>query len=285
MSNDDPHLTLDTILRRIEKGAETALDVAREALGEGPDAKEKVSIVLANRKLQPEDPRPPLRAESPPRAHVFNDVAGFVAYLEKFGTRGTVILADVAAQRIGAVLNETAGDGRELLSLAPVLHPLFAPWAAVIDDAIEIGKFALFLTKHRSAIVHGREIALLFSQVRIAKHITIHKGHGLKALNGVICQTEVQGAKSDVPVELPESITLHVPIYAGTEAQDIEVDLTLLDSDESVAVALTSANLQEAATRTFEAMLAAIRDCLGKSDDPPALGLGRLGYGDWKYLK
>ena len=290
MDNDAPQPSaVEDLLRRIDRGKETTIDVARDLLKlDGKDVP-RLCLKVESRTIQPEDPRPPVRRESAARRHTFHDADGFVAYLQRYATADTVVLADMAAQQIGTVLDENADHGRELLSLAPILHPLFQPWADKIDKRIEISQFALFLTQNRSAVTGGREMALLFAQVRIAKKIEINKGHGTKQLNGVVCQTEIQGTKDSANVQLPESITLHVPIYVGTAAQDIEVDLTLIDAGETVAVALTSANLLEARARTFEEILDAIRGQLdGDGDEPTAksitVGLGRLGYTGWAYL-
>lgn len=270
------------LLRAVRPGQENIIDLVAEQLADGTPHKR---VTLGQRTLQAEAPKPPQRAESPRRAHRFADLAGFVAYLRKYkSTEGdTVVLADVGNQTIAATLDEKAVSGFEVVTLKPAVHPLFAPWADLLEAGqIEIGKFAEFLLANRRVVSSpdGMELVATFSQVRASVNTTIKRGIGNKSINGVMVTVEIAGESKAQPVDLPNSITIQAPLFVGTSEQDIEIDLLLTSPSAGViAVTLTSAGVLEARVAAFLDMLEAIRGVEGLT-----VGMGRPAVKPWAYV-
>lgn len=277
--------TIADFLREVDQGNENIIDVARKVCEDGA---EKVSMALGRRALQPEPPTPPQRAETPARRHSFNDVDGFLCYLQKHGSDNLVILGDVDARVIHAVLDETAGHGVEIVTLQPVLHPLFAPWArTVLGKSVPASMFAEFVMANRRTVMepNGMDLAVTLRQLTVSASITIQKGSGPKSINGVMVTMEVMGSKQEVPVELPNTIKLFCPLLVGTPEQEVEIDL-LVAADhrtEQVNVLSTSSGVEAAMFQAFEAMLAKIGIELAAKK--AVVSTGRPAHTEWKYLK
>lgn len=280
-----PTNKLADFLREVAKGEENALQVSRQMM-KGDDDKEHEVVVVAmqNRKLQPEAPDAPERAETPPRAHQFHNTVGLKAYLEAFGDENTVVFADVPNQRMQVVLDETADDGVEVLFMQPQVHPLFAPWVELLEAGfLPLADFALFILEHRRTVAgtgdQTRELALVFSQVRMSKHVEVQSGFGLTAVNGIMVEHNIEGQKKRQPVQIPESITLECPIYVGTEPRQITVDLTVTAAGDQVVVKASAADLLDAQVAAFEEMLAQLEGVKGQQV------LGRASFGAWSYIR
>jgi hypothetical protein len=218
-------------------------------------------------------------ARAKARSHVFNDVEAFSDYLNRWADKdASVVLADVESQKIVAVLNEDDPQDREIITLEAIEHPLFTPWAALLEKPIPVIQFALFIMQNRRAVLtpDGRELAMVFSQVKMSKAITMHTGVGKKSLNGVIVDVEIAGEKKGVPVELPETIKIQAPLFVGTSPQAIEIDLLVTNQAESVVVYCTAADVEEQRIMAFEEMVAKIKEATGQ-----LVGLGQIAHRDW----
>jgi hypothetical protein len=228
---------------------------------------------------------PPVREESPPAAHSFHDVPGFSEYLKTYGTKALVIWADVPSGRIKACLNEKAETGRELVEFMPVSHPLFAPWAAAIGKRSKLEDFIKLLRENRRSVSEpdARELILGLSQLTATTEIKVHKGQGNKCLNGLLVRSTIQGVVKDEIVELPDSLTLHVPLYLGRAAIDFKIDL-LIEADQqgNVLVGLSSGDLLEAVFNTFVDMTGELKGLLKGAG---TFTMGRPAYGAWAYQK
>jgi len=278
---------LADLLDRVRIGEENTAELAVKLL----DGRPSLDITLTRRRVEPEPPAPPVRAESPRRQHVFHDAVGLAAYLDRYKTENTVCWADVPDSTIYAVIDERAETGFEVLCCKPQTHPLIAPWADLIDgmedeeiEPMPIVDFATFLLLNRRTIVHpdAKELVMLFSQVRSATRITANRGRGSKAVNGVMVETEIQGEAHNEPVELPDEITVVAPIYVGCESQTLHVDLLVTaPSPERIVVRVSSADLTVARVQAFDAMLAGLAEVLG---DNVTIGRGRPVHGPWQYL-
>jgi len=285
MESHETKNVLSQFLREVKTGQENILDVAREVVGD----KEQVTVAVQNRVLQPEQPPKPERAESPPRGHVFHTAQAAAEYLAAgYGSEHTVILADAAKREIGLCLNEDAAVGVETCYIRPVVHPVFAPWARLMDEGvIELRRAVLFMQTHRREIVSpkGCELALSLAQVKASTHIEAHfgtPGRGRDAINGVLIKTRVQGQEQTEPVDLPDSITIECPLFVGSESRKLEIDLTLAaDGMDKVVVGFTSTHVTAAVMAEFEAMLATLQ---AKLPDGGVAVLGQLQYGQWQYL-
>lgn len=268
--------TLDELLRTVQAGRETVFDFLDE------DDEPIRRIEIARRDLQPEIlPEPPIaRAEA--RNHVFHDLEAFCEYVTRESDAHCLVLADVNSREIVAVLNETQETDRESVTLKAVEHPLFAPWSQLLDTPISVVGFALFCMKHRRAVVDpdGRELAMTFSQVKMSKAITLQTGVGKKSINGVMVDVEIAGERKGVAVELPETITIEVPLFVGTAPQQIELDLLVTNKGDDVVAFLTAADVERQRIAAFEEMVSTIKATTGR-----LVGLGCVQHREWKTLR
>ena len=131
-------------LEQLARTHNNTVEVAKRMLAD----KEHVEVTFKQEGVQP------IRAESPPRAHVFWSVDGFIEYLQKYATDDLVVLADPTTGEMQAVLDETAATGFEGVSFEPLYHPLFGPWSDWIGGAPrDIKAFAKFVLGQRHVIV------------------------------------------------------------------------------------------------------------------------------------
>ena len=233
---------------------------------------------MSRRVLQPEQPVEPEIARAPARHHEFHDVEAFAAYIEREGTEGhCLVLADTDSREIIAVLDEGTEGDRESVHMKALVHPLFAPWAELLDKPIPVISFALFCMRHRRSILEpdGRELAMTMSQVKSSKTITTQTGVGKKSINGVVVELEIAGEKNSVPVELPEEITLTCPLFVGTDPVDIELDVLVTEGRDGIVVYLTAATVEELRIHAFEAMTAKLKST------GHLVGMGRIRTRDW----
>lgn len=271
-------------IRRVASGEENAIEVTEQLTDDGA---KHVVLALQNRKINAEAPAAPIRLESPRRCHVFYEAGSLAVYLDKYKTDNTVVMADPQERTIYATLDEKAVDGFEVLVLRPQVHPLFAPWQAVIGKTVRMTDFAEFIMRNRRSIANpnGKALALTFSQITAAISVTVHRGRGTKVLNGVLVKTEIQGQETTDPVELPDELTLEVPLYVGTKAMPLTCDLLLStatddDGEHEVVVNVTSSELEEARVKSFEEMMQALSKVQGI-----ILGWGSPQTAAWDYRK
>lgn len=280
MANDPNANQISDFLRSVALGTENVLQVVRDLTNDS----DHVTVALQNRELLPEALPEPQRSESPPRNHVFYDVAAAAEYLTLYGGQGTVILADMDGGRMDIVLDEASERGREQLLIKPLPHPLFAEWqATVFDRVMEVNAFAQFVMRHRRYVIEpdGRELALLFSQVTAATSITVNRGGGKKSVNGVLVETTISGNKRNEPVDLPDSITILVPLFVGSDPVELEVDLLVSARDaETIVVYGSAGGAAEARMAAMQQMLDELKESLPNA----VIGLGSAQYDEWQYL-
>jgi hypothetical protein len=277
----DPAEKLADSLRTIAEGDETVFELVKNMDGEGENAEPIRKLIVERRKAQPICPP---RAESEARNHTFHAPDAFIAYLRTYGGEGTVILADLSAQQIVAILDETATKGRERVALEPLVHPRFEPWArAIIDETIGLVAFATFVMAHRRDVVEPNALDLAYTlrQIRISKNTRIEAGIGAHAINGVMVETAVQGSAKNDLVELPETIVLDVPIYVDTDEKRLQIDLTVGEMTDQPVATCTCADLMEARLDIFQGFIEQIQAALGET---MTIGLGAAGYTQWSYL-
>lgn len=243
-------------------------------------------LVVEQRRLNPEEPRPPVRSESKPIAHLFYDVSSFIAYLSKYGGSNTVVFANPDNGSMQAVMDEKAKSGFEIITCKPMLHPLWRPWEELVsnDKSVSLDEFVSFLLQHRRVVKNGRELALELGQITATTTVELHRGRGKSAVNGLIVKTKIQGQEATNLVELPDSITLECPIFVNTKVQVITIDLTIdvVESGQRVVVALSSGDLAAAKVSAIESMFAAMTALTEKG---MTVSLGAPVYGQWEYLK
>jgi hypothetical protein len=262
-------------------GKATAFEVVDELGADGKATGKR--LVIEERQLLPEAPRAPVRAESAPRAHTFFDVPGFADYLQEYGTDNLVVFADPVAGQIDAVLDESALKGMERVIFRPLVHPFWTPWAEIMGKALPVCAFVEFLRNNRRAVAapDARELILSLSQITATSKVTLHRGSATKALNGMLVETEIQGERDKQAVELPDGLSLLVPLYVGTDETRVEVDIILRAHDDDVLVALSTGDLLAARVRIFAELIEGLRSRLeGKG----TFTLGRPDWQRWTYL-
>lgn len=245
-------MTLKEVLERPIEGVETALTVIDAVDGKGK------KLEISQRRLLPEAPRPPIRAESPARGHVFFEVSGFIAYLRKYGIERTVIFADPQAARVQATIDEEAKNGRETIEFRPMLHPQWKPWNDLLEqNTLPLADFLEHCANNRRGIVQpdARDLVLMFSQVNASSKVEVAQGQGKNSINGVMVTTTIKGADDVKFGELPDTIVLDIPIFVGTQPTRVEIDLTLgAKPGEGVFITLAAGDLLEAKYRIFQSM-------------------------------
>lgn len=277
MASDENVEVVEKLLRRIVPGKETVFDVASDLDDDGVGNRLEVGM----RDLPPL-PIEPVIAGAKARDHVFHSLSHFGEYVsrESVGER-CVVLADVDSRTIRAVLNEDDEWDRESIEFQAKTHPMFAPWEALIGKAIPVLEFALHVMQHRNAVAEpdGRELALMFSQIKASKSITKHVGVGPKSLNGVVIELQIGSEKSEVEVDLPESIAIDVPLFVDSDPVLMQLDLLVTEKREELVVFITAPELESARLKSFESMVAELRQQTGE-----IVGLGRVRHRKYETL-
>lgn len=279
-----PSTWLD-LLRKPQEGYSTTIEVA-QAIG----GKKGGSLEIVRRQLQPEPPQPPERSESRKRAHEFYAVSGFLAYLAKFGSTGTVVFADTAKRCVQAVLNENSKQGKEVVALRPQVHPRWQPWRDLIGQRLAMESFLGHVRQNRKAVVEpdGRQLIFQLSQITCATEVSLRVGSasgGNQAVNGLVITTKIQGKGQSDPVALPESIAVQTPVWVDEDEQRIEMDLVLGAKKDGTEVwcQLASADIREAEIVAFDALVGKLRTELDPNKN--TVTHGSFAEADWSYLR
>lgn len=264
-------------IRVIKPGCENAIEVAKEMLADG---KEKVTLVLKNQKTMPE------RMESCPRAHIFHDAAGFIAYLEKNVTPGMVVLADIDSHTVYAVLNDTSENGFETITLSPPQHPRFKLLReGLLAGAMDVAGFAKGILRNRAVIqptdkLTVQDLALAMQQINIAGKTEQAIGVGKIATNGIMCETDVSGQLGKERVDIPDSIEVTLPIYLNCKEKTFGLDVTVMTERGQVYILCDSPELELKKFETFEDILTPIKAMSGV-----IVSYGQPKHNAWDYNK
>jgi hypothetical protein len=262
-------------LEEARAGTPTTVEVVKK-LSQGTKA-ERLEVTFARRV------ETPIRAESPARAHWFQSLDGFIKYVAQRGTQ-PVVLADAVTGAMAAVLDESAADGFEIVRFSPCLHPLYSPWQQRYGTAMGMKDLARFVIQNCGIVREPAPSSLMarLKQIQVSKHVTVYEGMGNRSLKGVVCTTKIQGKEENEVAELPEVLVLECPMFVGSPALKIEVDLLLEVADDSgqVQATLTSADADYKRVLAIQAMLNEVSASLPEA----IVSLGRLNYQDWNYL-
>lgn len=270
-----------TLLRRATEGSETVFDIQEK------DGVRRVEIV--RRQAAPELPqllREPLPLDRPKRrSHEFHDHAAFAKYVNRESDPlRCLVLADATEEIIAAVLDEHPELQPEIVSMKPTIHPMFEPWLEILDKPIPVLQFGLFCARNRSTITkpNGRQVALVFQQIKMAKTVEVNRGVGAKALNGIVIQTDISGQSTSDLVEIPETIEITVPIYVGSHAINIPFDILITEERDAVVVYVTCPLLAARRSEAFESFVLEIQETLGADY---IVGLGSIEHAAWNTIE
>lgn len=227
---------------------------------------------------------PPVRQESPARNHVFWDIEGFCAYLEKHGTSNAVVLADPTSATIRAVLDDKADKGFEIITFIAQPHPQWKAWEERLGKQLAVKDFGKWLLTQKALIKSPKSDLVIqqFAQVRASKKVEYQTGYGDGSINGVQIEVEIRGQQPDKQlVKLPTSITIECPMYIGWPALEIEVELILDTKGDVVVVELYSGDADEKKIAEIDDMLSLVKNAM-----PDRLvSLGKVNHQPWQYVK
>lgn len=270
----DERSSIKEFLSDIELGRTNAIRVAQDLLTEG---KEEVTVELSKKRIMPE------RMESPPRAHLFYDARGFAKYIGSNKTDNTLIVADIRAGCVTAVLDDKAGDGFEHIEMCPATFPAFEMLQAMLETQMSVAEFAQLVLRNRRVLGEtedeGKQLALLFQQLTVATEIKACTGSGRKSVSGVMCTTEIKGGAGEEQVDLPESITARVSLYVNRPEVKFEIDLTLLANSQGRVDVVADA--PELKLLQYEELKKMVREVGDELDVEVAVG--KLGAAAWMY--
>jgi hypothetical protein len=183
-----------------------------------------------------------------------------------------------------AVLNERAPDGFEVVSFRPQVHPLFEPWLEVLDTAMPIRQFVDFLIGNRRQVIYPDAKALVMdlAQVKLSRNVELMQGFGKHSINGIKITTDIAGEAKGVSIELPDTITINVPLYVAQTYQDVDIDLVIDGTEKTgVMVTLKSADAATSRVGAFEQFVRDMKESLGETY---TIGLGTPKHGTWATL-
>jgi hypothetical protein len=162
---------LESFLKDVEAMSVNALTVSKELLADGSP---KITLNLANKKVMPD------RMESPARAHVFHDAAGFTDYLKANRSESLVVLIDTDSLTAQAVLDDKAKQGFEVVTFDPPEHPKFKLFRSALLGKFNVKGFAQGVMLCRDLVAGvdgnqenaGMQLALLMKQITVSNQVT-----------------------------------------------------------------------------------------------------------------
>ena len=241
------------------------------------DGKENVEVTFKK------EEQVPMRYESEARCHNFHDAEVLGDYLKKYGGKHTVVLCNVGQMSIQCILDESAKNGTEVITMTPKYHPLVAPFTGMATMFV-MKEFAAWVMRNRRLITepNGKDLAMMLSQIRVSKKIAIESGTGKKSLNGIMVEQEINSSQKPELIELPEEMKIQVPIFVGRDEVDFTVDIAVeCNRDDEVAVTISSPDFEMVKIREFDEMLAELKTVL---PDGCVVGLGTVITQKWDYI-
>ena len=208
-----------------------------------------------------------------PRASVtVADVASFTAYLERHGTRATVVFANDGG--VSAVLNfrgpsegledfelGTGGHGDDVIAMPYKEAPDWTVWAGVDGKRLAHAAFAEWIEDRLDDIVEPAGAALLeaVTALQLKRDVEFRSAVRLQSGAQAFAYTEADGPGT---VALPASIVIGVPPFEGSPKYRLEVRIRY--RLEAGKLSLWFARVRpELVQRTErEARVAAIREAL-----------------------
>lgn len=242
--------SIENHVTRIEIDEYNTMDVVKKVLGDGK--KENVTVTLGRKRIMPE------RMESPARAHVFHDADGFVSYVDANKTDNTLVLATVDDSRVFAVLDDRAEEGFERIYLIPAKDPRFVLLEkSLLQQRMSIESFAIAVMRNREIIqdtdkLSARDLALAMQQITVSEKIENCSGIGATSVNGVMCTSTVKAGQAEAKIDIPDILTVKVPIYLNTEAVEFDIDITVLNQRGAVMAVVDSPQLEVRRFEVFE---------------------------------
>lgn len=271
-------MEIKEFLKDVDLMAVNAITVSTELLNDG---EKQVRVELRRSKVMPD------RMPSPARSHVFQEVGAFCKFIERNTTPDTLILADVNNHAIVAVINDKAEKGFELVGLRPAEFPAFTMLKKMLDHEIRVKDLASLLMRNRRVLgendEEGKQIALTMQQLTVATKIEACTGSGARAINGVMCTTEVTGGAGQELVDLPETVLAHVPLFVNRPEVRFEIDVTMVGTVQSEVYMIAEA--PELEVLMYEEMQSIVKEIGELIGDQVSVGLGRLVTTEWTYNK
>ena len=274
MSEND----VDKAVKRVQENEASVITILKEH----SDIEGKGVVTLRREKVMPE------RMESPARDHIFHDVAGFTKFIDANKTPNTVVFADVEGVAIRAVLNDKAEKGFEIVKLNPPYHPAFNLLRdSLLNKTLPIEIFAQGVMRNRKIIkdtlaCDAKSLAMAMQQLTVATAIVQAIGDGKTSVNGIMTTTTVTSGAPEAKehLDLPDSISVEVPIYLNTDPVSFCIDITISTKQEMVIVTTDSPELELKKYEVFEEMMAGVKEIVGA-----AVVYGSPRHQAWAYNK
>lgn len=269
---------LKDFLSNIEELHVNALSVAKELTADGTP---KITVNLEKKRAMPE------RMESPPRSHQFYDVPSFVAFVRANKTPGTLVMANIKATKIEAVLDDRAEKGFEVVTLRPALHPSFEMLEAILNEKMPAMDFAEAMMRNREilgeTLVEGKQLALLWQQLTVSSKIEAAVGCAKTSVNGVMCTTTVKGGVGQNVVELPDDIAVNVPLFINRPVRSFSLIITVLAGQHgNVLISADAPEIEVLKYQEIQAMAEEVKKALAGEVQ---VAVGTLATGSWSYNK
>ncbi len=274
---DSTHDVINEFIDKVSPGKPTTVELATKLTTGTTGPREALTVTLRK------PIEMPVRAESPARSHTFNSVQGFVEYLQRYGSgQDVLVLADPDTGAMTAVLNEKAMQGFETVRFMPKIDPLYKPWHEKLNDVTKIKDFARFIQSHKTVIEGDKaQLCALFQQIRLSKNVTMQQGIGARSTNGVMVAMTLQGQVKDVPMDLPESLTILCPMFVDTQETAITMDLLVEVSHDDVYIRMSSSDAEVQKVALIQQMLTEVKSELTAA----TISMGTVEHEEWDYVK
>lgn len=204
------------VLRQVPEGNVAVFRLVEELEGGGK------CLIIEHRKALPEAHPAPLGVPS----HRFDEIQGFIGYLERYGASGDmVIMVDPATGAATAVLAEMLDEPpvAEARTVRITYSPTLSPEAKRLPTKpMTPAQFVAFLRRNRASILwpDSSTVSALIAELRVCSRATVYAGKA----SGQLLQVEARGGNESAPVEIPEAITLAIRLHME-DVKPVEVSM------------------------------------------------------------
>lgn len=223
---------VDVTLKQVKEGESMALSLVEGLKGQGNTLK------IERQKLPNPDPKTPVKRPANQRNHTFFTLDSFVAYLNKYGIKGDVVVfADPSNGNFVGVLQETPETERELIDYQPRKTIDYKFLADRVGKNLKLSDFCQTLRRLRDYVQnpHKKLVTSIYGQLSIAKKVEDASSLGSKGTFGSMIKIEAKGGDGQA-VELPESLKIAVKPYMDSEETvtfEVFIDLRIAGGDQA----------------------------------------------------
>lgn len=284
MENEAPMNELEERLCSVPaKRHQNVLDVAKDANG-------TLKVIHTQVVVAPE------KAPTPRRAHVFSSRKAFIAYAKLVASIRSVFLIDPSSGNGELVIDESVPTGGvEKVQFCPAFSLQFVQWHKLLKNQITFDQFRDLIAERKSEIIDfgidrdGKRDSIavspmrrILNQITVSTAVKVHDGTGNGAINGVTTETKVKAGTQENAFDLPDSITINVPVFADEDGGPVTIDINVVPTGNGAAIKLLCGDLEEIKTAYYAKVLSDMRSIVvfTKQDTVPEAPTGfPCGYG------